>query len=41
MLDGNRYLTNPFYLALIPISKDDYVMRILVLDVGSEHVVTP
>jgi hypothetical protein len=38
MLDSNRYFTYPLYLTLILMSKDHRVMRILVLDVGSEQV---
>jgi hypothetical protein len=41
MLDSKRDFTYPLYLALIPISKDGRVMRILVLDVGGEHVLLP
>jgi hypothetical protein len=41
MLGSNRYFTYPLYIALIPISKDDRVMRIVVLDVGGEHVLLP
>jgi hypothetical protein len=37
MLSSNRYFTYPLYLALVPISKDDCVMGILILDVGGEH----
>ena len=30
-----------FYLALIPISKGNYVMGILILNVGDEHLLLP
>jgi hypothetical protein len=32
------YLAQSFNLALIPISKDDSILGILVLDVGGEHL---
>jgi hypothetical protein len=38
MLGSNRYFTYSLYLASVLISKDDHVMRILILDVGGEHV---
>jgi hypothetical protein len=38
MLGNNHYLTQLLYLALVPISKDDRVVGILILDVGSEHL---
>jgi hypothetical protein len=41
MFGSDRNFTCPFYLALILILKNDCVMRILVLDVGSEHVLLP
>jgi hypothetical protein len=41
VLSSNRYLTYPLYLALVPISKDDRVMGILILDIGSEHLLLP
>jgi hypothetical protein len=41
MLGINRYFTYSLYLALVPISKDDRVMGILILDVGGEHVLLP
>jgi hypothetical protein len=31
----------PLYLSLIPISKDNRVMGILILDVGGEHLLIP
>jgi hypothetical protein len=41
MLSSNCYFTYPIYLALISISKDDRVMRIIVLHIGGEHVLLP
>jgi hypothetical protein len=41
MLGGDGYFTQTFDLALIPISKYDRVMGILVLDVGGEHPLLP
>jgi hypothetical protein len=41
MLGSDGYFTQTFDLALIPISKDDCVMGILVLDVGGEHLLLP
>jgi hypothetical protein len=38
MLGSDGYFTLTFDLALIPISKYDRVVGILVLDVGSEHL---
>jgi hypothetical protein len=37
--DGNLALA--FDLALVPISKDNCVMGVLVLDVGGEHLLIP
>jgi hypothetical protein len=37
MLGSDGYFTQTFDLAMIHISKDDRVLGILVLDVGSEH----
>jgi hypothetical protein len=37
--DGN--LAQAFDLALVPISKDDRILGILVLDVGGEHLLLP
>jgi hypothetical protein len=37
--DGN--LSQPFDLALVPISKDDRILGILVFDVGGEHFLVP
>jgi hypothetical protein len=41
MLGSDDNLTQPLYLALVPITKDDRVVGILVLDVGSEHPLLP
>jgi hypothetical protein len=41
MLGSNRYFTYPLYLALIPISKDNRVMGILILDLGGEYFLLP
>jgi hypothetical protein len=35
------YLAQAFDLALVPISKDDRILGILVLDVGGEHLLLP
>jgi hypothetical protein len=35
------YLAQSFNLALVPISKDDSILGILVLDVGCEHLLLP
>jgi hypothetical protein len=37
--DGN--LAQSFNLALVPISKDNSILGILVLDVGGEHFLLP
>jgi hypothetical protein len=37
MLGCNGYLSQSFNLALVPISKDNRILGILVLDVGGEH----
>ena len=37
--DGN--LAQAFDLALVPISKDDHILGILVLDIGGEHLLLP
>jgi hypothetical protein len=39
MLGSDSYFTQTFDLALIPISKYDNVLGILVLDVGGEHFI--
>jgi hypothetical protein len=41
MLGSGGYFTHTFNLAMIPISKDDSVLGILVLDVGGEHFLLP
>ena len=41
MLVGDGYLSQTLDLALIPISKDDCILGILVLDVGGEHLILP
>jgi hypothetical protein len=41
MLGSDGYFTQTFDLALIPISKYDCVVGILVLDVGDEHLLLP
>jgi hypothetical protein len=37
--DGN--LVQSFNLALVPISKDNCILGILVLDIGGEHLLLP
>jgi hypothetical protein len=41
MLASDGYLSQTFELALIPISKYDCILGILVLDVGGEHILLP
>jgi hypothetical protein len=41
MLGSDGYFTQTFDLALVPISKDNRIMGILVLDVGSERLLLP
>ena len=41
MLGNNHYLTQLLYLALVPTSKDDRVVGILILDVGREYLLLP
>jgi hypothetical protein len=41
MLGCNGYLSQSFNLALVPISKDDRILGIIVLDVGGEHLLLP
>ena len=41
MLVSDGYLAQAFHLALVPISKDDCILGILVLDVGREHLLLP
>jgi hypothetical protein len=38
MLSSDGYFTQTFDLAMIPISKDDSILGILVLDIGGEHL---
>jgi hypothetical protein len=35
------YLSQSFNLALVPISKDNSILGILVLDIGGEHFLLP
>ena len=41
MLGCDGYFSQPFDLAFVPISKDDRILGILVLDVGGEHLFSP
>jgi hypothetical protein len=41
VLGRDGYLAQSFKLALIPISKDDSILGIPVLDVGGEHFLLP
>jgi hypothetical protein len=41
MLGCDGYLSQSFNLALVPISKDNRMLGILVLDVGGEHLLLP
>jgi hypothetical protein len=41
MLGCDGYLSQSFNLALDPISKDDRILGVLVLDVGGEHFLLP
>jgi hypothetical protein len=41
VLVGDGYLAQAFDLALVPISKDDRILGILVLNVGGEHLLLP
>jgi hypothetical protein len=41
MLGSDGYFTQTLDLALVPISKDDSVLGILVPDVGGEHFLLP
>jgi hypothetical protein len=38
MLACDGYLSQTFNLALVPISKKNHILGILVLDVGGEHL---
>jgi hypothetical protein len=41
MLGGDGYLSQSFDLALVPISKDDRILGILVFDVGGQNFLLP
>jgi hypothetical protein len=41
MIDSDGYFTQTLDLAMVPISKNDSVLGILVLDVGGEHFLLP
>jgi hypothetical protein len=41
MLACDGYLAQAFDLALVPISKDNRILGILVLDIGDEHLLLP
>jgi hypothetical protein len=41
VLVSDGYFAKAFDFALIPISKDDRILGILVLDVGGEHLLLP
>jgi hypothetical protein len=41
MLGSDGYFTQTFDLAMIPISKDNCVLGILVFDIGGEHLLLP
>jgi cell division ATPase FtsA len=41
MLRCDGYLSQSFNLALVPISKDDRILGVLVLDIGGEHSLLP
>jgi hypothetical protein len=41
MLGSDGYFTQTIDIAMIPISKDNRVLGILVLDVGGEHILLP
>jgi hypothetical protein len=41
MLGSDGYFTQTFGLAMIPISKDNRILGILILDVGDEHLLLP
>jgi hypothetical protein len=41
VLVGDGYLAQAFDLAFFPISKDNRILGILVLDVGGEHLLLP
>jgi hypothetical protein len=41
MISSDGYFTQPFDLAMIPISKDNRILGSLFFDVGSEHLLLP
>jgi hypothetical protein len=41
VLRCDGYLSQSLDLALVPISKDDRILGILVLDIGGEHFFSP
>jgi hypothetical protein len=41
MLSSDGYFTQTFDLAMIPISKDNRILGILILGVGGEHLLLP
>jgi hypothetical protein len=41
VLVSDAYLAQAFDLALVPISKNNHILGILVLDVGGEHLLAP
>jgi hypothetical protein len=41
VLVGDGYLAQAFDFVLVPISKDDRILGILVLDIGGEHLLLP
>jgi hypothetical protein len=41
VLIGDGYLAQAFDLALVPIYKDNRILGIFILDVGSEHLLFP
>jgi hypothetical protein len=41
MLGSDGYFTQTFDLAMIPISKDNRILGILVLDIGGDHLLLP
>jgi hypothetical protein len=41
MLGSDGYFAQTLDLALVPISKDDSVLGIIILDVGGEHFLLP
>ena len=41
MLVSDGYIAQAFDLALVPISENDHILGILVLDIGGEHLLLP